>query len=809
VTLIRSWLRLEVRRRWRSLAVLALLVAVSTGVVLTSVAGARRGASALERLRNRTLPATAAVYANDPTFDWNRLRALPEVRALGTFVVTYAVALQGLPDTAVGFPPADDAVTRTIERPVVFAGRLYNPARADEAIVTPRFVSSYHKGVGDTVVLRLPTAQQLRSGEGTSLRQLAGPRVRLHIVGVARSPWLMPDSPNGASDPSGNGRLIPSPGVTARYRANLVGGGASAEYVNAIVRLRGGAADITRFRQDIARLTGRSDIEVVNLAEQQQRSQRAVTFEARCLLALAGAALVAAVFLVGQAVTRHTAASLVDLQPLQALGMTPREAVATAIAGVTVAGLVGTVLGAAGSIVASHWFPIGTASLLEPAPGVSVDWVVLGPGLACATLLVISGAALAGWTLRRAPRLVAARRRSAVARAAAGAGLPVPAVVGTRFALESGYGRTAVPARPALLGAIAGVLGIVAAFTVAHGVSDAANNPERFGQTHQLIGYAGLGGQDFGPVRKLFTRLAAQPDVRAVDDAKLGVAAGPRSDTAITLYSYEPVGRPLPVVITSGRMPASPNEVVLAPRTVSALHVRIGDAVRLTGDKGPTRLTLTGMGFVPEGPHNDYAEGGWVTGAGYNRLFTGFQYHVVLVALRAGIDPHAAGAALAKDVMTAIPRAAGFEFDYAYQPTQVTQIREVRVLPVVLGVFLGLLALGGVGHALATAVRRRSRDLAVLRALGMTRRAARCVVMVQATVLAVVGLGFGVPLGLAVGRSVWRVVADYTPLQYVSPMPMGTLLLLGPAALVAANVLAAWPAQRAARLRIADALRAE
>src|SRR5439155_14361443 len=117
-----------------------------------------------------------------------------------------------------------------------------------------------------------------------------------------RSPWLMPDTPNGASDPSANGRLIPSPGLVTRYRANLVGGGASAEYVNAIVRLRSGAAGITAFRRDIARVTGRSDIEVVNLAAQQQRSQRAITFEARCLLALAGAALVAALFLVGQAV---------------------------------------------------------------------------------------------------------------------------------------------------------------------------------------------------------------------------------------------------------------------------------------------------------------------------------------------------------------------------------------------------------------------------------------------------------------------------------------------------------------------------
>jgi len=68
---------------------------------------------------------------------------------------------------------------------------------------------------------------------------------------------------------------------------------------------------------------------------------------------------------------------------------------------------------------------------------------------------------------------------------------------------------------------------------------------------------------------------------------------------------------------------------------------------------------------------------------------------------------------------------------------------------------------------------------------------------------------FGVPLGLALGRSVWRVVANYTPLYYVAPLAVWTLLLVGPAALVVSNLLAAWPGHRAARLRIAHILRSE
>jgi len=47
----------------------------------------------------------------------------------------------------------------------------------------------------------------------------------------------------------------------------------------------------------------------------------------------------------------------------------------------------------------------------------------------------------------------------------------------------------------------------------------------------------------------------------------------------------------------------------------------------------------------------------------------------------------------------------------------------------------------------------------VLRAIGLTRRQARLVLVSQATVLAVTGLALGIPLGLAAGSAVWRVAA--------------------------------------------------
>lgn len=67
------------------------------------------------------------VLPNQPGFDWARVRALPEVAALTEFPVVFGFALKCCPDASTGFPPADDQMARTIERPVMFHGRMFNP----------------------------------------------------------------------------------------------------------------------------------------------------------------------------------------------------------------------------------------------------------------------------------------------------------------------------------------------------------------------------------------------------------------------------------------------------------------------------------------------------------------------------------------------------------------------------------------------------------------------------------------------------------------------------------------------------------
>ena len=93
------------------------------------------------------------------------------------------------------------------------------------------------------------------------------------------------------------------------------------------MRLNGGEAAIPAFKADLARVTHRSDIDVWDNYQKFGGPVKKVTsYEAACLLAFGLAALLAALFLVGQTVSRYVADSAEDLLVLRAVGLTRRKA---------------------------------------------------------------------------------------------------------------------------------------------------------------------------------------------------------------------------------------------------------------------------------------------------------------------------------------------------------------------------------------------------------------------------------------------------------------------------------------------------
>jgi predicted lysophospholipase L1 biosynthesis ABC-type transport system permease subunit len=141
-------------------------------------------------------------------------------------------------------------------------------------------------------------------------------------------------------------------------------------------------------------------------------------------------------------------------------------------------------------------------------------------------------------------------------------------------------------------------------------------------------------------------------------------------------------------------------------------------------------------------------------------------------------------------------------------PTDVVNFGRVQSLPLLLGMALSLLALVTIVHLLLTSVRRRRRDLAVLRSIGLTRQQVRSAVGWQAGTLTAVALGLGIPAGIVCGRVAWRLFAGQLGIEPVVVLPV-ILLLVVPAALVLAVAVAAVPGESAARTRPAEILRSE
>jgi predicted lysophospholipase L1 biosynthesis ABC-type transport system permease subunit len=129
----------------------------------------------------------------------------------------------------------------------------------------------------------------------------------------------------------------------------------------------------------------------------------------------------------------------------------------------------------------------------------------------------------------------------------------------------------------------------------------------------------------------------------------------------------------------------------------------------------------------------------------------GIEDRYLLVRFAPGVDVAAA--------TTSVGRRAGIELQAVDAPSAVDRMREIGGLPIVLVGFVATLALLTVGHAMLASVDRTRRDLATLRALGMTRRQVSRMLLVQALVVAAAAALIGLPLGVAIGRQVFEVVA--------------------------------------------------
>jgi hypothetical protein len=141
------------------------------------------------------------------------------------------------------------------------------------------------------------------------------------------------------------------------------------------------------------------------------------------------------------------------------------------------------------------------------------------------------------------------------------------------------------------------------------------------------------------------------------------------------------------------------------------------------------------------------------------------------------------------------------------RPAEIVNYRSMGTTPALLGAALAVGAVSALGLTLIASVRRRRRDLALLKTLGFTRRQLMAVVAWQSTFAVAIGTVVGVPLGIAVGRQLWITFANGIHVVPQPTVPSVSVILVAFGALVLANLVAALPARSAAHTPAAAVLR--
>ncbi len=796
-----------------------------------AVAGARRTQSSFPAFLASTHPSDLLVLHNDSANDSNQsdpaflrtLAALPQVRRVESVTDPTEQVLGSN-----GFPAQDatshlfNSSTQVLadvdgefydqDRPTVIQGRLADPALADEMVMSADAAGLLHLHVGDVVHFGFYTNAQTNENSYGTAAQTPQLRIGVKLVGIVRFHFEIV-----RDDYDRTLRLVLlTPALTRPLDQCCANG------VQAGVQLRDGSRDDTAVQAEIKQKLANSSVLQITAVE-EATAERAIAPQSIALGVFGAIAALAALLIAGQAIGRQLRGGADDLDTERALGASPAMTVADGLIGVVGAVVAGALLATAIAVALSPLSPLGPVRPVYPHPGIAFDWTVLGAG--AASLIVVLSVTAVALAYRQAPHRAArraalgSRRRSRVATVAATSGLAVSGVAGIRLALDPGRDNRTVPVRSAILGAVLAIVVVVATVVFGSSLNTLVSHPALYGWNwnYEMLGnYSGLADIPLPQTGQLLDRdpYVASWSRVSFDDLRIDGQDVPVLGTTPNASVAPPV--------LSGHALDAPNQVVMGPTTLARLHKHIGDTVTFDNSvTNPIQLVIVGTATLPaigagETLHLEIGTGAVLSeqliperDRGFGDLPTSPE--AVFVRFRPGANPTDARRSL-DQIATDVENIKGHgppTVVPVQRPAEIVNYRTMGNTPALLGAALAAGAVVALGLTLLASVRRRRRELALLKTLGFTRRQLAATVAWQASVAVAIGVLIGVPLGIVAGRALWDQFANALHVVPEPTVPTLAIVLIAVGAIVLANLVAAIPGRQAARTKTAVLLHAE
>ncbi len=784
--------RAEFRTRWRAMAAIVLFIGLAGGISVAAAAGARRTSTVVDRLRVASHVYDVALnpIADVPTEKWAQVDQLPQVRLSAFIPGVIAMRLDDNGEIDFTFLYSghvaiiDPKVFHEIDRPRVVEGRL--PSGPDEAIVNVQAAKMLHLAVGDQVDVRFFDPSMVDTDPSTPFLVDAGIPGTASIVGIVLLFDELLKDPND---------LTLAPFVLfgpSAYHPELAPPYEIHEYL-----LHGGDAAVSGFVAQARRIVGDNAFVVQESGAATARANNSLRPYVFSLALVALLVFVAGFLLIAQALAREERRYAQQHATMRALGLSERQLLMSSAVRNGLIAVCGAALAVAIAVLVSPLMPLGDARSLEIDRGMQFDPLV-GLGFVLIVLLVMAMAGVSAWSQRsgrnRPP--ATARNRARVWRDIS----PVSAV-GLSFAFETrrlGSSRTSRS-----FSSLVCVLAImVAALVFGANLVRFATTSVRYGWPWGVI----IPVQD-GDGAAIATQLEADPSVVAVQGYHGLLGVGGQSIPAVGLGHGGP-GASVPII--EGRAPVADDEVVLGRASLTSLHTRVGESIEVGAGDATLPLKVVGVGVFPRFAPYPSSEpsglgiGSELTAEGLTRLGQegGIAGTFFLVS---GTGGQAVDAAALDDRLFGGDVQKGSVYG-EQRPVEVRGYFQMRVMPLLLVVVLGLLLLGALANLLVSGSRQRHRDIAVLRALGFTRGQVRRTIVVQLLATFAVVAVIATPVGLVVGGGAWRLTARWLGIADDTAFPVAELALMMTVLLGFGLAIAAVTGTRAARRSVQRSL---